>query len=238
LFFVLFFAVALSAITLDVLVLQRAAYRCRPEPCVLHARRSSANQEVVLRCLRAFVQVSANTTQHNTTQHNTTQHNTTPVRHSYSPDVIVHPLLRGDLSSEEDIEKAACEVERWFPALHALVVGPGLGRNESVLRIARALLSKAVRSPSLQVVVLDGDGLWAVREHHDLVRCVQGRGGPCNRISFVTVFLVNRQLGARAVLTPNRAGTLVSLAHHHDSWCPKEWQRLQAQLGLSDSDTG
>jgi ATP-dependent NAD(P)H-hydrate dehydratase len=88
---------------------------------------------------------------------------------SYSPDVIVHPLLRTDVNSDEEVERAASEIERWFPALHALVLGPGLGRNESVLRIARALLAKAVGS-ALQAVVLDGDGLWAIREHHDLVR--------------------------------------------------------------------
>lgn len=57
---------------------------------------------------------------------------------SYSPDLIVHPYLRGN-------EGDAAAVEEWLPRLHVLVVGPGLGRasatqstTEKVIRAACA----------------------------------------------------------------------------------------------------
>lgn len=120
----------------------------------------------------------------------------TPIK-AYSPDLIVHPLLR---AGEGDASAAADAVAQWFPALHALVVGPGLGRDETVLRSARELLHRAAAT-NLSVVI-DGDGLWAVREHWELVRA----------------------LGHRAVLTPNRAEwlrmqTQLSLAPDADGSC-------------------
>lgn len=44
---------------------------------------------------------------------------------SYSPELIVHPVL--------DSPDAVREVEKWLPRLHALVVGPGLGRDDVLL---------------------------------------------------------------------------------------------------------
>ncbi|PNI38254.1 NAXD isoform 4 [Pan troglodytes] len=49
-----------------------------------------------------------------------------PVIKAYSPELIVHPVL--------DSPNAVREVEKWLPRLHALVVGPGLGRDDALLR--------------------------------------------------------------------------------------------------------
>uniref|UniRef100_A0A480HAP1 ATP-dependent (S)-NAD(P)H-hydrate dehydratase n=1 Tax=Sus scrofa TaxID=9823 RepID=A0A480HAP1_PIG len=48
-----------------------------------------------------------------------------PVIKSYSPELIVHPVL--------DSPDAARAVGEWLPRLHALVVGPGLGRDHVLL---------------------------------------------------------------------------------------------------------
>ncbi|PNJ78213.1 NAXD isoform 4 [Pongo abelii] len=49
-----------------------------------------------------------------------------PVIKAYSPELIVHPVL--------DSPSAVHEAEKWLPRLHALVVGPGLGRDDALLR--------------------------------------------------------------------------------------------------------
>ncbi|XP_054430376.1 ATP-dependent (S)-NAD(P)H-hydrate dehydratase isoform X5 [Pteronotus mesoamericanus] len=90
-----------------------------------------------------------------------------PVIKSYSPELIVHPVL--------DRPDAVHEVERWLPRLHALVVGPGLGREdallknvelrdpvdgsdrrEAVLRLSQALGNVTVVQKGEQDVISDG----------------------------------------------------------------------------------
>ncbi|XP_046520409.1 ATP-dependent (S)-NAD(P)H-hydrate dehydratase isoform X3 [Equus quagga] len=95
-----------------------------------------------------------------------------PVIKSYSPELIVHPVL--------DSPDAVQDVEKWLPRLHALVVGPGLGRDDGLLRNVKGILeaSKARDVP----VVIDADGLWLIAEQPALIQGYQ-----------------------KAVLTPNHA---------------------------------
>ncbi|XP_004577672.4 ATP-dependent (S)-NAD(P)H-hydrate dehydratase isoform X1 [Ochotona princeps] len=83
-----------------------------------------------------------------------------PVIKSYSPELIVHPVL--------DSPNAAQEVDKWLSRLHALVVGPGLGREDRLLGNVQDILeaSKARGIP----VVIDADGLWLVAQQPALVR--------------------------------------------------------------------
>ncbi|PNI38252.1 NAXD isoform 1, partial [Pan troglodytes] len=82
-----------------------------------------------------------------------------PVIKAYSPELIVHPVL--------DSPNAVREVEKWLPRLHALVVGPGLGRDDALLRNVQGILeaSKARDIP----VVIDADGLWLVAQQPALI---------------------------------------------------------------------
>lgn len=87
---------------------------------------------------------------------------------SYSPELIVHPLLRSDaaLARVKDVERAetlanaADRIVQMLPRLDSLVIGPGLGRDASVQEITRQVLVKAkeVNLP----VILDGDALYLV----------------------------------------------------------------------------
>ncbi|XP_010809295.1 ATP-dependent (S)-NAD(P)H-hydrate dehydratase isoform X3 [Bos indicus x Bos taurus] len=83
-----------------------------------------------------------------------------PVIKAYSPELIVHPVL--------DSPEAVRDVEQWLPRLHALVVGPGLGRDDALLENVKGILeaSKARGIP----VVIDADGLWLIAQQPALIQ--------------------------------------------------------------------
>ena len=91
---------------------------------------------------------------------------------SYSPELIVHGCLKGglsrDLAGDTEIARQAEEVVKWFPALTALVIGPGLGRDETLQAVAAIVVQRAVAA-SLPCV-LDADGLRVALENPSLVR--------------------------------------------------------------------
>ncbi|XP_064405480.1 ATP-dependent (S)-NAD(P)H-hydrate dehydratase-like [Halichondria panicea] len=86
-----------------------------------------------------------------------------PVIKSYSPELIVHPLLNasGDMSSVLE------GVSQWLPRLNALVVGPGLGREASQMTNVKHLLQRA-RERQMDMVI-DADGLYLVTQSPECV---------------------------------------------------------------------
>ncbi|XP_033868513.1 ATP-dependent (S)-NAD(P)H-hydrate dehydratase-like isoform X3 [Acipenser ruthenus] len=82
---------------------------------------------------------------------------------SYSPELIVHPVL--------DSPNAVEEVEQWLSRLHTVVVGPGLGRDDRLLGNAKAIIekSKALGIP----VVVDADGLWLIAQQPSIIQGYQ-----------------------------------------------------------------
>eukprot|EP01122_Echinamoeba_exundans_P012791 TRINITY_DN5448_c0_g1_i1.p1 TRINITY_DN5448_c0_g1~~TRINITY_DN5448_c0_g1_i1.p1 ORF type:complete len:328 (+),score=44.94 TRINITY_DN5448_c0_g1_i1:33-1016(+) len=93
----------------------------------------------------------------------------TPIK-SYSPELIVLPLLRTteELEPERSVDTVADAVSERFSALHALVVGPGLGRDRIVMSSVSQLIIKA-RNLELPIVV-DGDGLWLISQEPELIK--------------------------------------------------------------------
>jgi ATP-dependent NAD(P)H-hydrate dehydratase len=81
---------------------------------------------------------------------------------SYSPDLIVHPLL-----SSNSIESVP-QISSWFSRLHAIVIGPGLGRNEGCIETAKGLIWSAVMQQ--KPLVIDADGLFLLCQEPELVR--------------------------------------------------------------------
>jgi NAD(P)H-hydrate epimerase len=57
------------------------------------------------------------------------------------------------------------EVTQLLEGMDVLALGPGLGRTEATGRFARDVITAGCDTP----LVLDADGLYAVREHHDVV---------------------------------------------------------------------
>lgn len=83
-----------------------------------------------------------------------------PVIKSYSPELIVHPVL--------DKQSAVDEIGKWLPKMHSLVIGPGLGRDENLLNTVGNLMENV---KSLQVpLVVDADGVFLLSQKPDLIR--------------------------------------------------------------------
>ncbi|XP_020820803.1 ATP-dependent (S)-NAD(P)H-hydrate dehydratase isoform X3 [Phascolarctos cinereus] len=86
-----------------------------------------------------------------------------PVIKSYSPELIVHPVLDSPHTDEE--------VAKWLPRLHTIVIGPGLGRNDTLLENAKGIIEKSkVRGIP---VVIDADGLWLIAQQPSLIQGYQ-----------------------------------------------------------------
>ncbi|XP_055597644.1 ATP-dependent (S)-NAD(P)H-hydrate dehydratase-like [Uranotaenia lowii] len=78
----------------------------------------------------------------------------------YSPELIVHPLL--------DQNNAIIQIEPWLERLHVLVVGPGLGRDRSVMQTVSELI-KICRQLS-KPLIIDADGLFIVTQDTSLIK--------------------------------------------------------------------
>jgi hypothetical protein len=101
----------------------------------------------------------------------TAQEATGPIK-SYSPELMVSSvykthLIEGEEGAKEVLAMVA-RVEAKLPMVHALVIGPGLGRSPNVLE-AVALIINTAQKMSLPVVI-DADGLWVINQRPDLVR--------------------------------------------------------------------
>ncbi|KAF8075112.1 Ribokinase-like protein [Lyophyllum atratum] len=83
---------------------------------------------------------------------------------SYSPDLIVHPILRQELTSEQ----VKPELESLLTRLHVLIIGPGLGREPYMQSFAKLALSLA-RARGM-FVVLDADALWLAGKDLSIIR--------------------------------------------------------------------
>lgn len=83
-----------------------------------------------------------------------------PVIKSYSPELIVHPVL--------DKQTALDEIGKWLPKMHSVVIGPGLGRHENLLNTVGSLMEKV---KSLQIpLVVDADGVFLLSQNPDIIR--------------------------------------------------------------------
>ncbi|XP_062831524.1 ATP-dependent (S)-NAD(P)H-hydrate dehydratase isoform X3 [Anolis carolinensis] len=79
---------------------------------------------------------------------------------SYSPELIVHPVL--------DRPDAVHEVEKWLPRLHSVVIGPGLGREDVLLANAKGIIEKA-KVKGIPIVI-DADGLWLIAQQPSVIQ--------------------------------------------------------------------
>ncbi|CAK9162351.1 unnamed protein product [Ilex paraguariensis] len=95
-----------------------------------------------------------------------------PVIKSYSPELIVHPILEESYSVRDEDKrsisaKVLAEVNKWMERFDCLVVGPGLGRDPFLLDCVSDIMKHARHSNV--PMVIDGDGLFLVTNCLDLV---------------------------------------------------------------------
>jgi len=85
---------------------------------------------------------------------------------SYSPDLIVHPILaEGDSTSSGSVKQ---ELSSLLERLHVLVLGPGLGRENYMIGYAKVALN--IAKDLGMFVVIDADAIWMVCQDLDLIR--------------------------------------------------------------------
>ncbi|KAJ8733290.1 hypothetical protein PYW08_001588 [Mythimna loreyi] len=79
---------------------------------------------------------------------------------SYSPELIVHPLL--------DFPNSVAEISQWFDRLHAIVIGPGLGRQKETFHVVTELI-EVIREKRIPLLI-DADGLFLITEKTHLLK--------------------------------------------------------------------
>ncbi|XP_066335466.1 ATP-dependent (S)-NAD(P)H-hydrate dehydratase-like isoform X2 [Miscanthus floridulus] len=92
---------------------------------------------------------------------------------SYSPELIVHPILEESYSVRDDqrasvSSKILTEVAKWMERFDCIVVGPGLGRDSFLLDCVSNIMRHAQQANIPTVV--DGDGLFLVTNNLSLVQ--------------------------------------------------------------------
>ncbi|KAI0352411.1 Ribokinase-like protein [Trametes cingulata] len=83
---------------------------------------------------------------------------------SYSPDLIVHPILREDQTADQ----VRPTLDSLLSRLHVLIVGPGLGREDYMINYAK--LAVQIAKEQGMYLVLDADALWMVGQDLALIR--------------------------------------------------------------------
>eukprot|EP00922_Rhytidocystis_sp_ex-Travisia-forbesii_P005115 GHVS01007492.1.p1 GENE.GHVS01007492.1~~GHVS01007492.1.p1 ORF type:complete len:502 (-),score=95.91 GHVS01007492.1:465-1853(-) len=96
---------------------------------------------------------------------------------SYSPELIVHPILFSGSENQQvvgSVDESASAIISWLPRVNVVVVGPGLSRDVGTLAVAEKVIAHA-RSIEIPIV-LDADALILVETNPDLIkgytRCV------------------------------------------------------------------
>nr|GEV06764.1 ATP-dependent (S)-NAD(P)H-hydrate dehydratase [Tanacetum cinerariifolium] len=94
-----------------------------------------------------------------------------PVIKTYSPELIVHPLLEESYNVRDEDKQSIstrvlAEVDKWLERFDCLVIGPGLGRDPFLLDCVSEIMKHARRSNV--PMVIDGDGLFLVTNCLDL----------------------------------------------------------------------
>lgn len=79
---------------------------------------------------------------------------------SYSPELIVHPLLNEP--------NATYKISPWLDRLHAIVIGPGLGRETSTFQAVTEII-KMIKDRKIPLII-DADGLFLITEKPELIK--------------------------------------------------------------------
>lgn len=87
----------------------------------------------------------------------------TPIK-SFSPEPIVHPVL--------DQYDAIKHIRPWLDRLHIIVIGPGLGRDDKILKVIVEVITicRELKKP----MVIDADGLFLICQKPDVVKDYPG----------------------------------------------------------------
>lgn len=97
---------------------------------------------------------------------------------AYSPELIVHPVLDGP--------DPMSEIEEWLPRLHALLLGPGLGRRPQTFATLQHIVQAAMEKKIL--LVFDADALFYLNENFDVLQGYKNVILTPNRVELARLF--------------------------------------------------
>ncbi|KAK8733380.1 hypothetical protein OTU49_006611 [Cherax quadricarinatus] len=97
---------------------------------------------------------------------------------SYSPELIVHPLL--------DANDPMSELDEWLPRLHALVLGPGLGRRPQTFATLGHVIEAAKDRQLL--LIIDADALFYLNENYDTLQGYSNAILTPNKVEFARLY--------------------------------------------------
>lgn len=102
---------------------------------------------------------------------------------TYSPEVIVHPLL--------DDSKAVENIESWMDNLHIMVIGPGLGRDPKIFATVEKIicLFRERKKP----LVIDADGLFLISQKPDIIKNYPGVILTPNKVEYERIFKAGKE---------------------------------------------
>ncbi|KAF9047162.1 Ribokinase-like protein [Hymenopellis radicata] len=120
---------------------------------------------------------------------------------SYSPDLIVHPILSPDAPTLE----VKSELSSLLSRLHVLVIGPGLGREEYMQNYARMAMGLAREQGMF--LVLDADALFLVGQDISLIKGYRRAVVTPNVVEFKRL---SQQIGIDPKAPPGELAGLVS----------------------------
>jgi len=97
---------------------------------------------------------------------------TGPIK-SYSPELMVSSVynfakISNSATAEEEVNSFVSKMVAVLPRLHALCIGPGLGRHDAVLRGVAKVIEEANQREL--PMVIDADCLWLITQNTDLVK--------------------------------------------------------------------
>lgn len=88
---------------------------------------------------------------------------------TYSPNLMVHPIMRETTSPDPAPAPAiASKIAAMMPNLHSIVIGPGLGRDQLMQDTVAEIITEA-RKLNIPLV-LDADALWLIQSRPELVK--------------------------------------------------------------------
>lgn len=93
-----------------------------------------------------------------------------PVIKSYSPNLMVHPYLYSSrtIPKDEKIDSILERVEGILSRVHVIVVGPGLGRDELMLKLVEKIIYRAKEKG--MPIVIDADGLYLIQQNVNIIK--------------------------------------------------------------------
>lgn len=69
----------------------------------------------------------------------------------------------------QDSKTFSDDMDKWLPRLHALVIGPGLGRDKTILSNVEKLIGTLRKQEKPIPIVIDADGLYLITEKPEII---------------------------------------------------------------------